>query len=501
MSVTAYLGIPYAQDTAGGNRFLAPVPRDPWPGVLEALEPGPPCPQTILSTAEPPSGQSEDCLYLNVWVPPAAEAGSAPVLVFVHGGAFLVGTATDSLADPGVDWFNIDGRFLAAEKGLVVVTMNYRLAAFGFLAGVAGLEGNQGLLDQQLALRWVGENIAAFGGDPENVTIMGESAGATAVAAHVYAMPSSRGLFSRAIMESNPAGMGVQTPSEARAQGERFLIRVGCFFNADRLACLQGKSVAEVQAAQTPNVSLLSLLDRGTFALLAWLPVVDGELITEQPLRAALEGRTDVPVILGNNDDEAFSFLGSFITPDLNPFVGGAVIDVLFRKVVGDVIQEEYLEGSDDPDAALLEGAGDYVFMCPALLAAKSAPNGYHFRFSQPPQYEGSMTGGESCVGKTCHAVELPYVFGTGRFPGGFSAVDARVSEAFMTLWSDFAHGRLDGVQARLGDGGQNQKQLAWPTAAAGTGTAATLVIADPPRVEQFDAVRCEQWTEIYELR
>lgn len=490
-SVAAFLGIPYGESTAGTNRFLAPVAKEPWDGVLVADEPGPACPQTLTSLTEAPEGQSEDCLYLNVWAPAEAGDAQAPVLVFVHGGGFLVGTATDSPASEDVDWFNIDGRFLAAEHGVVVVTMNYRLAAFGFLAGVAGLEGNQGLLDQQLALQWVRDNIASFGGDPDNVTLMGESAGGTSVATHVYGMPSSAGLFERAIIESNPSGMGVQSWSEARAQGERYLLRVGCFFSLDRLTCLQEKPLAELQAAQTPVVDLLTLLDRGTFALLAWLPAVDGAIVTEQPLIAAIEGRTDVPVIWGNNDDEAFSFLGQFVTPDIDPYVGGAVLDVLFRKSVGDVIRQEYVADAPDPAAALLDGAGDYVFMCPAELAAANAPVGYHFRFSHPPQYVGGLTGGDTCGDRTCHAVELPYVFGTGRFPGGFAESDARVSADAMELWSAFACGE--------GDGGRGIG--AWPEADVADGRLRTLVISDPLTVEQFDIARCERWQDVYEAR
>lgn len=490
-TVAAFLGIPYGESTAGPNRFLAPVARAPWDGVLAALEPGPACPQTLTSLTEAPEGQSEDCLSLNVWAPAEPGEAPAPVLVFVHGGGFLVGTATDALASEDVDWFNIDGRFLAAEQGLVVVTMNYRLAAFGFLAGVAGLEGNQGLLDQQLALRWVRDNIAAFGGDPDNVTLMGESAGGTSVATHVYGMPSSSGLFQRAIIESNPAGVGVQTWSEARAQGERYLLRVGCFFSLDRLGCLQEKPLTDLQAAQTPVVDLLTLLDRGTFALLAWLPAVDGSIVTEQPLIAAIEGRTEVPVIWGNNDDEAFSFLGQFVTPDINPYVGGAVLDVLFRKNVGDVIRREYVDGASDQPTALLDGAGDYVFMCPAELAAANAPVGYHFRFSHPPQYVGGLTGGDTCGDRTCHAVELPYVFGTGRFPGGFAEADARVSADAMALWSAFARGE--------GDGGRGL--AAWPQADPSDGRLPTMVITDPPTVAPFDLTRCEHWVEVYESR
>src|SRR5690625_550331 len=223
--VDAYLGMPYGEDTGGENRFAAPVPKSPWDGVFSATEPGAACPQVPLSVADGPgSPESEDCLVLNVWTPAAENTGAdLPVLVFIHGGGFLVGTATDAPAAPDAGWYNLDGRFLAAEQGLVVVSFNYRLGAFGFLGGLPDFAGNYGILDQQLALRWVQDNIASFGGDPANVTLMGESAGGTSVAVHAFAAPDSSDLFRRAIIESNPAGFGVYEPGEARGQAERFL--------------------------------------------------------------------------------------------------------------------------------------------------------------------------------------------------------------------------------------------------------------------------------------
>jgi carboxylesterase type B len=386
--VNAYLGIPYGEDTSGSNRFMPPLPRRPWQGVMAATAPGPACPQTLTSQTEAPADQSEDCLFLNVWA--AAEAaGDAPVLVFVHGGGFLVGTATDTLASPEADWYNIDGRFLAAELGLVVVSMDYRLGAFGFLSGVAGLEGNQGPKDQQLALEWVRDNAAAFGGDPGNVTLMCESAGGTSVSAHVYAVPSSEGLFHRAIIESNPLG------------------------------------------------------------------------------------------------------LGDFVSQGMNPYLGDAMTTILFGKPAGEVMREHYLRGADDLAAAVLDASGDYVFMCPAELAAMNAPVGYHYRFSHPPQYVGGLTGGEACSDKTCHAVELPYVFGTGRFPGGFSAADGRVSSTLMELWAAFARGE--------GDDGSGF--ASWPPAVGDGGYLPTLVVSDPVAVAAFDVARCACWAEVYDLQ
>lgn len=488
--VNAYLGIPYGEDTGGSNRFMPPLPRRPWQGVMAATAPGPACPQTLTSQTEAPADQSEDCLFLNVWA--AAEAaGDAPVLVFVHGGGFLVGTATDTLASPEADWYNIDGRSLAAEQGLVVVSMDYRLGAFGFLSGVAGLEGNQGLKDQQLALEWVRDNAAAFGGDPGNVTLMGESAGGTSVSAHVYAVPSSEGLFHRAIIESNPLGVGVQTAAEGKAQAQRYLLRVGCFWSFDRLGCMQGAPLEVLQAEQTPVVNLWNLVDRNVFALLAWLPVVDGEFLVADPLVAAVAGEAQVPVVWGDNDHEAFSFLGDFVSQGMNPYLGDAMTTILFGKPAGEVMREHYLRGADDLAAAVLDASGDYVFMCPAELAAMNAPVGYHYRFSHPPQYVGGLTGGEACSDKTCHAVELPYVLGTGRFPGGFSAADGRVSSTLMELWAAFARGE--------GDDGSGF--ASWPPAVGDGGYLPTLVVSDPVAVAAFDVARCARWAEVYDLQ
>ncbi len=488
--VAAYLGVPYGEDTGGTNRFAPPVPRAPWDGVLSAVRPGDACPQVRLQVAEggPAQPQSEDCLFLNVWTPAEAPAAPLPVLVFIHGGGFLVGTATDSLASEDVDWYNIDGRFLAAEQRLVVVSMNYRLGAFGFLGGLDGFSGNYGILDQQLALRWVKENVAQFGGNPDQVTIVGESAGATAVAVHLFAAPGSAELFDRAIMESNPAGVGIYDQDQARAQAERFLRSAGCLVTLTRLSCLQSKSIEQLIEAQAPDISLLSLADRGVNTLLAWLPTVDGEVVTRQPLLAALDGASDKAFLIGNNDDEAFSFLGRFVTEDVNPLIGAALYEILFGDKVADMVQRDYVDGAADTATALLSGVGDYMFMCPAELTALASERGYHYRFSHPPEYSGGLTGGITCGERTCHAVELPYVFGTGRFPGGFSEADRAVSDQMMSLWSAFARGEADIGAAFRG----------WPAAVTADGTANTLVISSASAVEPFPSQRCAPWGEHY---
>lgn len=489
--VFAYLGIPYGEDTGGNNRFAPPVPREPWEGVLAATQVGNACPQLPLSigTSEggPAAPESEDCLVLNVWAP-SEPAELKPVLVFIHGGGFLVGTATDAPAAPDAAWYNIDGRFLAAEQDLVVVSMNYRLGAFGFLGGLPDFDGNYGIQDQQLALEWVQENIAAFGGDPSNVTLMGESAGGTSVAVHAFAAPSSSDLFSRAIIESNPAGFGVYEPLEARGQSEHLLRATGCLINFDRPACLRSKSMEELIEAQRLNVNLLTILDRGIHTLVAWLPVVDGSLLVRQPLIGALDGELGKPLLVGNNTDEAFSFLGQLITDEINPFAGSTAYRLLFGGRVWETIDKDYVKHSDDFADALLDGAGDYVFMCPAQLAALAAPKGYLYRFTHVPQYVGGLTGGETCTDRSCHAVELPYVFGTGRFGGGFTADDRAVSNSMMQLWADFARGAAD----------QGQEFGGWPPAGQGGGPATMLVIDEPLSVSTAAAERCLTWESVY---
>jgi len=488
--VHAYLGMPYGEDTGGDNRFAAPQPGTPWDGVFTATEPGDACPQVPLAVADGPGGpESEDCLALNVWTPDASgEEEPLPVLVFIHGGGFLVGTATDAPAAPGTSWYNLDGRFLAAEHGLVVVSFNYRLGAFGFLGGLPDFAGNYGILDQQLALEWVQDNIAAFGGDPGNVTLMGESGGGTSVAVHAYSAPDSAGLFRRAIIESNPAGFGVYEPGEARGQAERFLRATGCLFNFNRPRCLRSKPLAELIDAQRLTVDLPTVLDRGIHSLVTWLPTVDGTVLERQPLLGALDGTYADPLLVGTNEDEAFSFLGQFINEETTPFVGSTAYRLLFGRRVWEMIDNRYVKQGDRLSEALLAGAGDYLFTCPAQLAAAAAPRGYHYRFRHVPEYVGGLTGGETCTDKSCHAVELPYIFGTGRFENGFSTADAAVSETMMNLWADFAHGKADSGGSFDG----------WRPAIPANGGTPTRILQEPVSTENFSNATCELWEGVY---
>ena len=247
-----FLKIPYAKPPVGDLRWKAPVKNDPWTTVRHETAFANECPQA--KSAQAPLGTNEDCLYLNVWRPEPAPA-KAPVMVWFHGGGNFAGSAADQVPTTTTLWY--DGQFFASRHGVVVVTLNYRLGPFGFFPHPAlGAEhsplGNQGLLDQRMALQWVQENIAQFGGDKDNVTIFGESAGSADVCYHV-ASPGDVGLFQRAISESGGCTISLDGGKDTTAAGAAagiaaFTSAMGCDAAPDPLACLRGKSAADIIA-------------------------------------------------------------------------------------------------------------------------------------------------------------------------------------------------------------------------------------------------------------
>ena len=269
-----FLKIPFAKPPLGELRWKAPVRNDPWTGVLYETEFVQGCPQ--LADQGSPASNNEDCLYLNVWSPePAPER--APVLVWIHGGGNFSGSAGIPIpATTGTLWY--DGQFFASRHRVLLVTINYRLGPLGFFAHPALADegepvGNQGLHDQRLALEWVRDNIAKFGGDPNNVTIFGESAGAADVCYHV-ASPGSRGLFHRAVSQSGGCTMRSMGPEQtlegAGAQMVAYAEAVGCAAGTDQLACLRDAAVETVLANANQPMPGAGRSDRATGASASW---------------------------------------------------------------------------------------------------------------------------------------------------------------------------------------------------------------------------------------
>src|SRR5262245_3827134 len=262
----AFLGIPYAAPPTGDLRWKRPKPAAPWaPAVLTATVPPPTCAQLNNATGLPQG--VEDCLKLNIWTPGPLPPSGAPVIVWFHGGSFVNASA---------NFAPQNGMNLAALSGAIVVAPNYRLGPFGYLRNAALATedlaaGNFGLLDQRAALVWVRDHIVAFGGDPENVTIAGQSAGGNSVSLHLVS-PGSAGLFHRAIMQSGSASVRWRTSADAEAQGQDVTAALGCV-NADPalvLSCLRLKTRDQILQARPPALSE-QLTETGRTQ---WTPIV-----------------------------------------------------------------------------------------------------------------------------------------------------------------------------------------------------------------------------------
>jgi para-nitrobenzyl esterase len=364
-----------------------------------------------------PADQSEDCLRLNVTTP-AAAGRSRPVIVYIHGGSFNYGASSNYAPDR-----------LATRGDAVVVTINYRLGAFGFLAHpeLGPDAGNLGLADQQTALRWVRDNIATYGGNPRNVTIMGQSAGGTSVCAHL-ASPASAGLFHRAIIQSSGCGTSsFRERADAEAAARDFLTRTDC---AD-VACLREKEPAELVAA-------LALAPHDGYR-----PVVGGPLLPVSPAEAFATGRFNrVPVLYGGNHDEETGQLVGRELAGLPPLTAddypGALAQA-FGQDADAVLAHYPLTNYGSPSEALAAAMTDHNFALPTddtrrLLARHVPVYGYEFAEQDTPWYPGMPKA--SFPAGASHMLELPYLFGVRYLT---PAAQQDLSDFMIDRWTRFA--------------------------------------------------------------
>jgi para-nitrobenzyl esterase len=405
VGVTVHRGIPFAQPPVGALRLRPPVPAAPWAGERDATAFGPTAPQPPSFMAAFGEPQSEDCLTLNVWAP--AEATGAPVMVWFHGGGFTGGSAS-------TPWY--DGRRLAA-RGVVVVTANYRLGPLGFLHlepfGGEAYRGsaNLGLADQTLALEWVHRNIEAFGGDPSQVTIFGESAGAMSVCAHL-ARPAAAGRFRRAIAQSG-AARHARTPEVAEAVAARVLDALGVDRGRlERLADLPVEAFVEVQGRIGPEPG-----SESTDLPLLFAPTVDGYDLPQAPVQAVREGSASgVDLLIGTNADEMNLFVvlahrgggGAVGEEKLRRRLGKA-LQRLGRDLEVDEVEARYRRriAEGEPMAVWSAIATDLVFRMPAIETADAQrPHGDVRMYL----YTHPSTGFDGAFG-AAHAMELPFTF------------------------------------------------------------------------------------------
>lgn len=443
--VASFLGVPYAQPPIGARRWASPVPAAAWDGERAADAAGPIAPQ-IPSRLEAVMGPmqaprpDEDCLSLNVWTR-APEAGERlPVLVFLHGGGYLSGAGSAA-------WY--DGRALAAHGAAVVVTINYRLGALGYLylpATVTGDEqpiANLGLQDQRLALEWVAENVAAFGGDPENVTVCGQSGGAHSILGLRAMADGAAGLFRRAILQSAPFGMPAATPERAEIVTARFMEATGVTGGGlDALRALPVETILRAQMETLMRSAVFGGVEP-PFHL-----VVDGEALPEEPVAAGMNGSLDgLDVLLGFTRDEGTPFYcadDALWGMPAEPMVGR--VAAMRGEQVAQRLQA-YLQRSPDapPAAALAEMVSDEFLIGPTVaLAERLAERGkpaHLFRFSWGSDAMGGRLG-------ACHTIELPFVFGNpadwteAPMLGSATAEQlAPLADAVQDAWLAFAAG------------------------------------------------------------
>jgi para-nitrobenzyl esterase len=438
---TAFLGIPYAAPPLGDLRWKPPQPVTPWSAPRDARKLGSACTQAIGMNAGAGEGGGlpfgdEDCLYLNVYTPAAPPAAGArwPVMTYLPGGAFVLGAGD-----------NYDPSRLAIEQNVIVVTVNYRLGALGFLAHPAltaetpsGASGNAGLLDQQAALRWVRDNIASFGGDPGQVTLFGESAGAWS-ACYQLASPGAAGLFHRAILQSGSCvdPVSLVPVAQADADGVSYAAEVGCKDPSTALACLREVPARTlVRAASTR---------RGIVGPASWGPVWGDGVVPLRPDIAFEQGRyAQVPVIIGSNRDEGRLF--AVTTRSQEAF------ETRIRQQFGPKaphVLARYTEATHGSVRLAFAGVWtDARLACPSdalrqALRPRSEVFGYEFADDRAPiRLPALMQGGPMGA---YHAGELAYVFGTRwalADPARFDAGQAALAAAMRTAWGRFAHGQ-----------------------------------------------------------
>ena len=422
-----FLGIPFAEPPVGDLRWHDPVPAKPWTGIRDATAFGAPCAQPILGDWNKHDSESskEDCLLLNVMTPVWPPKAPLPVMVWFHGGANAGGTASSPLYKDGT----------LVQHGVVLVTVNYRLGIFGFLSlpkltkeSPHHSSGNYGLFDQLLALRWVHENIAKFGGDPANVTVFGQSAGAID-AGYLMVSPLAKGLFQRMIAQSgSPLGPPLPGLAQAEQANEKLIASLKAPAG-EELKSLRARSVEELLA-------LAGKQDPQAPPMIG--PILDGWLLGRHPAVVfALGEQAPIPLVIGTTTRE-FGMTGG---PD--------EVRKFIRDVTGTLADRAFGlyglagKGTGNPDV-LYGSAGyqwfaDLAFRCPATTEAIWHTAGHHAVYEYELRH---AIPGQEAQGSV-HSADLPYVFGffpkEGNIAGKFGEVDFQLAELMESYWTNFA--------------------------------------------------------------
>lgn len=436
----AFLGIPYAEPPIKENRWKNAISISPWKDVFNAVEMGPECMQSNKK-GDICESCSENCLTLNVWSPKNANKTSKlSVLVFIYGGGFIIGSSNEPI---------YNGSYIAANKDTIVITFNYRLGALGFLAA-KGLTGNYGITDQILALKWVQNNIQNFGGDPEKVTIFGESAGAMSVGLHLLSIPESQTLFNAGIMQSNPAALPYKNKEDAERLGENFTELLKC----SDLASMRKISVVDIIKRQRNKKLFKKDIKKGLKVFLVWAPIIDGTIIKNQPVK----GRIQKPSIIGINKDEADMFLYGPKQKSIPLWKYKMLVKFLFKDEYTEKVLQAYPADKrrDDHRPIISKIMTDYLFKCANQHLAKNSDQPvYTYQFKKiTNSFNISIP---ACQDKACHTAELPYVFNTPDKIGNFEFFKSEklLANQMASYWTNFS--------SNQNPNGEGPELINWP--------------------------------------
>ncbi|KAF9409099.1 hypothetical protein BGZ94_002080 [Podila epigama] len=451
-----FLGIPYAEAPVQQLRFAAPVPKAPFTQTLDATRYRHVCPQTsqnagflpmLLSYLENGATEDEDCLNLNVYTPSLKGQGKEllPVMVYIHGGGFTTYSGSVIIFEPGN---------MVSRGGVVVVSINYRLGMLGWAEnsaawGRTSVPGNQALRDQILALEWVKKNIASFGGDPNRVTVFGESAGATSIRA-LLSVPSTFGLYQSVIGQSDPVNIPFKTPESAAKITEYFLEALGCPITD--LDCARSRPTRQVIDAQIVANSKALADDKWTTWALVQRPTIDGILIKEEFSSLVKKGtyNTNANIMWGTVKDEAGLFVPQYFPNPIPPANVSSALELFFspERTVEALASEHLTLDPNDADAVrnLFTRVGtQYYFFCPLRYLSRQMTKRkpiYNFRFNRGR--DTPLVGDGYCsssTGRVCHAADIQPVFASGAAVPGFSQTgdDARFARQVVDRFTTFA--------------------------------------------------------------
>ncbi|XP_031717211.1 acetylcholinesterase-like [Anarrhichthys ocellatus] len=504
-NVGAFLGIPYGKPPLGKLRFSAPEPVESWEGVRDATQFPNSCYQLPDTTFQgfqgsemwnPNTPLSEDCLYLNVWSPrfnktQPKPSPLAPVLVWIYGGGFSQGTSSLDI---------YDGRFLSKSEGVVVVSMNYRVGAFGFLSipDDNNVQSNAGLLDQRLALHWVAKNIAAFGGDSTKVTLFGESAGSASVGFHLLS-PGSHSLFQRAVLQSGTpnAPWATISQSETWHRSMKLAMLLGCpqSPSSDMKACLQEADPLEISLKQ------YNVIVQPTLIAAPFVPFVDGDFLQDKV--EVLLSTGNLPkkeVLFGLNKDEGTYFLvygmpGFNITGQSlitrNEFLRGVAITMQHASdLTRDGAVFQYTDWTDENNRttnrdSLGSLVGDQLFVSPVLEFAQRYSQHGGQTFLYLFDHRSSVNPWPEWMG-VMHGYEIEFVFGMPLNASlGYTKNEVNMTKKFMKHWATFARTGNPSID------GDN-----WPVFTPEWQEYVTLNYNHPERRRMMRAEECHLWNK-----